>query len=36
VGDFEDPGFWGEYNIIRPEESIEEATQKLARKLKRE
>ncbi len=35
VHDFEDPEFWGEYNIIRPEESIEEATQKLAKKLKR-
>lgn len=36
VSDFEDPEFWGEYNIIRPEESIDVATQKLARKLKRE
>jgi hypothetical protein len=35
VKDFEDPEFWGEFNIIRPEESIEEATQKLAKKLKR-
>jgi hypothetical protein len=33
VSDFEDPEFWGEYNIIRPEESIEEATLKLTRKL---
>jgi hypothetical protein len=33
VRDFEDPEFWGEYNIIRPEESIEEATRKLSRKL---
>jgi hypothetical protein len=36
VKDFEDPEFWGEYNIIRPEESIEEATLKLARRLKKE
>jgi hypothetical protein len=36
VSDFEDPEFWGEYNIIRPEESIEAATQKLAKKLHRE
>jgi len=36
VGDFEDPEYWGEFNIIRPEESIEEATQKLTRKLQRE
>jgi len=34
VKDFEDPEFWGEYNIIRPEESIEDATHKLTRKLK--
>ncbi len=33
VSDFEDSEFWGEYNIIRPEESIEEATRKLAKKL---
>ncbi len=33
VSDFEDPEFWGEYNIIRPEVSIEEATRKLAKKL---
>jgi hypothetical protein len=33
--DFEDPEFWGEYNIIRPEESIEQATQKLTKKLQR-
>lgn len=35
VGDFEDPEFWGEYNIIRPEESIEEATQRIVKKLQR-
>lgn len=35
VGDLADPEFWGEYNIIRPEESIEEATRKLAKKLQR-
>lgn len=36
VKDFEDPEFWGEYNIIRPEESIQEATEKLAKKLHKE
>lgn len=36
VGDFEDPEFWGEYNIIRPEESIEEATQKLIKRLQKQ
>ena len=35
VSDFEDPQFWGDYNIIRPEISIEEATRKLSRKLQR-
>ena len=32
---FDDPEFWGEYNIIRPEESIEEATERIARKLRK-
>jgi len=36
VKDFEDPEFWGEYNIIRPEESILEATEKLAKKLQKD
>ena len=35
VSDFEDPGFWGDYNIIKPDESIEAAIEKLSRKLKR-
>jgi len=35
VGDFEDPDFWGEYNIIQPEESIETAINRIGRKLKR-
>lgn len=35
VSDFDDPEFWGDYNIIRPEISIEEATKKLSRRLKR-
>ena len=35
VSDFEDPDFWGDYNIIRPEISIEEATEKLNRKIQR-
>jgi hypothetical protein len=35
VSGFEDPEFWGEYNVIKPEESIEVAIEKLSRKLKR-
>jgi len=35
VTDFEDPYFWGDYNIIKPDESIEEAIEKLSRKLRR-
>ena len=35
VGDFEDPDFWGEYNIIQPEESIQSAIERISRKLKR-
>ena len=35
VADFEDPDFWGDYNIIKPDESIEAAIEKLSRKLKR-
>lgn len=35
VSQFEDPDFWGDNNIIKPEESIEEAISKLSRKIKR-
>jgi hypothetical protein len=35
VSDFQDPDFWGDYNIIKPDESIEAAIEKLSRKLKR-
>jgi hypothetical protein len=35
VGSFEDPNFWGDYNTIKPDESIQVAIQKLDRKLKR-
>jgi hypothetical protein len=35
VSDFEDPDFWGEYNIIQPEESIQSAIQRIERKLQR-
>jgi hypothetical protein len=35
IADFEDPNFWGEYNIIQPEESIEAAIERISRKLKR-
>ncbi|WP_282113527.1 carboxypeptidase-like regulatory domain-containing protein [Maribacter stanieri] len=33
---FADPDFWGEYNIIEPEKSIESAIKKIQRQLKRE
>ena len=35
VGNFEDPGFWGDYNIIHPEESIQSAIKRMGRKLRR-
>jgi hypothetical protein len=35
VGSFEDADFWGEYNYIKPDESIEVAIKKLNKKLKR-
>ena len=33
---FSDPRFWGEYNIIEPEKSIESAIRKIQRQLERE
>lgn len=33
---FGDPEFWGEYNVIEPEKSIESAIKKIQRKLERE
>ena len=33
---FSDPEFWGEFNIIEPEKSIESAIKKISRQLKRE
>ncbi len=35
VSAFEDPDFWGPNNVIQPEESIQEAIQKISRKLKK-
>jgi hypothetical protein len=35
VSSFEDDDFWGEYNTIKPDESIEVAIKKLNKKLKR-
>ena len=32
---FSDPDFWGEYNIIEPEKSIESAIKKIQRQLRR-
>jgi len=34
VSAFADPDFWGEYNVIEPDQSIESAIRKLSRKLK--
>lgn len=36
VQNFTDPDFWGEYNIIEPEESIESAIKKLSKSMKKE
>src|SRR5690606_19537920 len=33
---FSDPGFWGDYNIIAPEKSIESAIRKIQRQLRRD
>ena len=32
---FADPDFWGQYNIIEPEKSIESAIKKIQRQLRR-
>jgi hypothetical protein len=34
VSAFTDPNFWGDYNVIEPDQSIESAIRKLSRKLK--
>lgn len=34
VAAFSDPAFWGDYNVIEPDQSIESAIRKLSRKLK--
>jgi hypothetical protein len=31
---FTDPEFWGDYNVIEPDQSIESAIRRLSRKLK--
>ncbi len=36
VSGFSDPDFWGPYNVIEPEKSIEAAINKIKRKLKRD
>jgi len=36
VNQFQDPDYWGDYNIIKPDESIEAAIEKLNRRLKRQ
>jgi hypothetical protein len=35
VSGFADPDFWGEYNVIEPEKSIDQAIKKIQRKLKK-
>ena len=32
---FSDPSFWGEFNIIEPEKSIESAIKKISKQVKR-
>jgi hypothetical protein len=34
VTDFADPEFWGDYNVIEPDQSIESAIRRIARKVK--
>lgn len=34
VSDFTDPEFWGDYNVIEPDQSIETAIRRLSRKLR--
>lgn len=34
VSSFTDPNYWGDYNVIEPDQSIESAIKKLSRKLK--
>jgi hypothetical protein len=34
VSAFTDPAFWGDYNVIEPDQSIESAIRRLSRKLK--
>ncbi len=33
---YQDPDFWGEYNYIKPEESIEEAVERISEKLRKQ
>jgi hypothetical protein len=34
VSAFADPAFWGDYNVIEPDQSIEAAIRRLSRKVK--
>jgi len=36
VAQFDDPEYWGEYNIIKPDENIEAAIEKLNKRLKKQ
>jgi hypothetical protein len=35
VSDFQEEGFWGEYNVIEPDQTVEQAIKRLSRVLKR-
>ena len=35
ISGFSDPDFWGTYNLIEPDKSIESAIEKIRRKLER-
>ena len=36
VSGFRDPDFWGSYNVIEPEKSIQQAIDKIQRQIRRE
>ena len=36
ISGFSDPDFWGEYNLIEPDESIESAIEKIRKNIEKE
>jgi hypothetical protein len=36
ISGFSDPDFWGEYNLIEPDKSIESAIEKIRKNIKKE